>query len=234
MEESHIQPRNQAHNSAVTSRRSAKLGAEARRREEYKSLSELLSRVREDWEVHHRDWTLPGFRAVATHRFGVWLNDVRLALLRKVLFILYRAIYRYIRNHYGIEISRQTTVGRRLQIGHQGGIVIHHYAEIGDDCLIRQNVTIGAASHDRAWEAPKLGHGVQVGCGAAILGKVTIGDGARIGPNAVVMTNVPAGATAFLYPPRIIQLRKTRQAGDGSRPRHAPVQATEGGDGVTD
>ena len=51
------------------------------------------------------------------------------------------------------------------------------------------------------------GGGVEVGCGAAILGQVTIGDGARIGPNAVVMTNVPAGATVFAPSPRIIYPR---------------------------
>jgi serine O-acetyltransferase len=173
-------------------------------------LSELLRQMREDWEVHHRDWTLPGFRALAAHRFGVWLNGIRPTAFRKVLSSVYRAMYRYVRNHYGIELPDTTIVGRRVLIGHQGGIVIHPHAEIGDDCLIRQNVTIGAASHDRWWEAPKLGRGVQVGCGAAILGKVTIGDQVRIGPNTVVMADVPAGATVFVAPPRVIQLPKAR------------------------
>jgi serine O-acetyltransferase len=179
--------------------------------EQYRCLVELLKRIREDWRVHQRDWTRPGFRAVAVHRFGVWVKDVRPKILRATLFRFYRMMYRYIRNHYGIELPDTTIVGRRLIIGHQGGIVIHYHAEIGDDCLIRQNVTIGAASDDRYWEAPKLGRGVQVGCGAAILGKVTIGDGARIGPNAVVMTNVPAGATVFAPPSRIIQLPKNQK-----------------------
>ena len=75
--------------------------------------------------------------------------------------------------------------------------------------MIRQNVTIGSATPDRVFqEAPKLGNRVQVGAGAVIVGKVTIGDGARIGPTAVVLTNVPAGASVFVPPPRIIQLAK--------------------------
>jgi serine O-acetyltransferase len=116
-------------------------------------------------------------------------------------------MYRYVRNHYGIELPDTTIVGHRLVIAHQGGIVIHGRARIGNNCLIRHNVTIGAASHDRAWEAPRLGDRVQVGCGAVILGQVTIGDGARIGPNVVVMVNVPASATVFASSPRIISPR---------------------------
>jgi hypothetical protein len=28
--------------------------------------------IKEDWIAHGRDWTKPGFRAVAVQRFGVW------------------------------------------------------------------------------------------------------------------------------------------------------------------
>jgi len=119
-------------------------------------------------------------------------------------------MYRYVRNHYGIELPATTKVGRRLLLGHQSGIVIHPHAEIGDDCMIRQNVTIGAATPDRVLqEAPTLGNGVQVGVGAVIVGRVTIGDGVRIGPTAVVLTNVAAGASVFVVPPRIIQLAQS-------------------------
>lgn len=168
----------------------------------------LFEQIREDWIAHGKDWTKPGFRAVAVHRFGVWRDGVRLRIFRAALSRLYWVLFRYVRNHYGIELHHTTTVGRRVIIGHQSGIVIHPRAEIGDDCVIRQNVTIGAASHDRWWEAPKLGHDVQVGCGAAILGKITIGDGVRIGPNTVVMTNIPSHATVFANPPRVIQMPK--------------------------
>jgi serine O-acetyltransferase len=163
----------------------------------------LWRQIHEDWIVHNRDWTSPGFRAIAVYRFGVWRQSVRPLLLRAPLWLLYRTMYRYIRNHYGIELFATTVVGRRLLIPHQGGIVIHRHAEIGDDCVIHQNVTIGAA---RDWrQSPKLGHRVEVGCGAAIIGDVTIGDDVRIGPNVVVMSNVPAGAILVSNPPRMIR-----------------------------
>ena len=169
----------------------------------------LLQQICEDWRTHQRDWTLPGFRAVAVHRYGNWANGRQNGALRSILCSTYRVMYRYVRNHYGIELPMTTRVGRRLLLGHQSGIVIHPHAEIGDDCMIRQNVTIGSATPDRVFqEAPRLGNGVQLGAGAVIVGKVTIGDGARIGPTAVVLTNVPAGASVFVAPPRIIQMGK--------------------------
>jgi serine O-acetyltransferase len=168
----------------------------------------LIDQIREDYRAHGRDWTKPGFRAVAVHRFGDWALGVRPRPLNAVVNAVYRALYRYSRNHYGIELPRRTKVGRRVVIGHQGGIVIHPLAKIGDDCLIRQNVTIGAASVETTQSAPVLMDRVEVGCGAVILGAVVIGDDVRIGPNAVVTMSVPAGSTVVAPPPRVIQVRK--------------------------
>ena len=169
---------------------------------------EFLTQVKEDWAVNGSDWTRPGFRALAVHRFGGWVQVVRIRGLRGVLWQVYLILHRYIRNHYGIELYYTTKVGRRFAIGHQGGIVIHPHAIIGDDCIIRQNVTIGATNFDHRREAPTLGNRVEVGCGVTIIGKIAIGDGARIAPNVVVMTSIPAGSTVVMPPPQIISFRK--------------------------
>ena len=36
----------------------------------------LWQQIKEDWIAHGRDWTKPGFRAVAVQRFGVWRMQV--------------------------------------------------------------------------------------------------------------------------------------------------------------
>lgn len=159
--------------------------------------------VKEDHLVNGCDWTRPGFRAMFMYRFGVWRMG-RSKLIRMPLSVLYRWMHRFVRNRYGIEIHYTTKIGRRCRIAHQSGIVIHEHAIIGDDCTIRQGVTIGAAAEYSITEAPHIGNHVDIGAGAMILGKVTIGDHARIGPNAVVMMNVPANSTAFAQPARII------------------------------
>ena len=186
----------------------------------------LMSQIHEDWIVHSSDWTLPGFRAVAVHRYGNWVMDRRAGIRRSILFAVYRIMYRYVRNYYGIELPRTTRIGRRFLLGHQSGIVIHWNAVFGDDCMIRQNVTVGAITPERGAEAPKFGNRVQIGAGAVILGPVTIGDGVRIGPNAVVMTNVPAGATVVAAPPRIIQLPNGSQSEAAADPRRSQAAET--------
>lgn len=110
-----------------------------------------------------------------------------------------------VRNLYGIELYPTARIGRRLRIAHQHGIVIHPAAVIGDDCMIRHGVTIGADGvRDDGGRAPVLGDRVKLGVGAVIAGPVRIGDDVTVGPNAVVMTNVPAGSIVTAPPSRIM------------------------------
>ncbi len=165
----------------------------------------MLAQIKEDWIAHGKDWTLPGFRAVAVCRFGVWRMGIRPKLIRAPFSVLYRILQRRVRNIYGIDLTYATKLGRRVIIEHQGAIVIHGDAVIGDDTIIRQGVTIGNRYMDRLLDAPTLGNGVNVGAGAKILGLVNIGDGANIGANAVVLDDVPPKALAVGIPARIVK-----------------------------
>ena len=100
----------------------------------------------------------------------------------------------------GADIPLNSNLGGGLLIPHPNGVVIHPDAEVGPNCLLFQQVTIGATSAG----VPKLGGHVYVGAGAKIIGPVQIGDHAIIGANAVVTRNVPAGATAVGIPARIV------------------------------
>lgn len=174
----------------------------------------LWQQIKEDWMAHDRDWTKPGFRAVAVHRFGVWRMTIESKLLRAPCSLLYRMLYHKIRNTYGIELPYTTQLGRRVIIEHQSCIVIHGYCVIGDDCIIRQGVTLGNRYKERPLDAPKLGARVNVGAGAKIFGNVEIGDDANIGANAVVLCDVPSGATAVGIPAKIIRSKRDREPGN--------------------
>ncbi len=167
----------------------------------------LWQQIAEDWVAHGRDWTKPGFRAIAVHRFGVWRMGLSSTLLRAPFSVLYRMLFRKVRNTYGIELPYTAQLGRRVVIEHQSAIVIHGYCEIGDDSIIRQGVTLGNRYLEKPLEAPKLGARVNVGAGAKIFGAVTIGDDANIGANAVVLIDIPAGATAVGIPAKIIKTK---------------------------
>jgi len=164
----------------------------------------LFALVAEDWRAHGRDWTRPGFRALAVHRFGNWRMGIRGRLARAPFSLLYRAMFRFCRNVYGIELPWSAVIGRQVVFEHQGGIVIHGATVIGDRCTIRQNCTLGLRRRDDPQGAPILGTDVDVGAGAVILGRVQLGDGAMIGANAVVLDDVPAGALAVGVPARIL------------------------------
>lgn len=191
----------------------------------------LVQQLREDWIAHGRDASLPGFRAIAVHRFGVWARLPRARVSGAILRRVHRSLFRYVRSHYGIELPVTTAVGRRVVILHQSGIVVHANAVIGDDCILRHNVTIGAVTFETIADAPRIGRGVQIGCGAVILGGIDVGEGARIGPNTLVLLDVPPGASVFVSAPRMLQLTKSpvpELAPDGGRDRRGETVSAGG------
>jgi serine O-acetyltransferase len=102
----------------------------------------------------------------------------------------------------GITLPYTVKLGRRVRIWHHGGMVLHAKS-IGDDVHVRQNTTFGIARRDRLYELPTIEDRVDIGCGAVILGNITIGHDSVIGANAVVLKDVPPGALAVGVPAQI-------------------------------
>jgi serine O-acetyltransferase len=102
----------------------------------------------------------------------------------------------------GADIPLKTSIGGGLLIPHPNGIVIHPDVRIGPNCLIFQQVTLGASGSRTG--LPQVGGHVDIGAGAKVLGGVTLGDHTKIGANAVVLTNVPPYAIAVGIPAKVI------------------------------
>lgn len=181
----------------------------------------------EDWLVHRRDWTRPGFRALAVHRFGAMLLKRKRGILTRALSIIYMSMFRYVRNYYGVELPATTIVGRRLQLGHQHGIVIHPKTVFGDDCVVHQNVTIGESNLFHKGEAPRFGNRVSLGTGAVVVGAVVIGDDVVIGPNTTITTSIPKGTTVCAPAPRHFKFAHWNNYGS------SPLLTTEEQESVT-
>ena len=94
--------------------------------------------------------------------------------------------------------------GRRAErfLDHFGGIIVSGFAKFGDNCRIRNGVTIGLRRIDEQF-APVIGNNVDIGAGAKLLGPITIGDNVIIGANAVVLCDVPANSIAVGVPATI-------------------------------
>ena len=99
----------------------------------------------------------------------------------------------------GIELPCEVQIGRNFVIDHFGGIVVSGYARFGDDCRIRNGVVVGLARIDDP-VAPVIGNRVDIGAGAKLLGRITIGDNVVIGANAVVVRDVPSDCIAVGVP----------------------------------
>lgn len=116
------------------------------------------------------------------------------------LFFLARLVSQLGRFFTGIEIHPGAKIGKGLFIDHGMGVVIGETAEIGDNVTIYHGVTLGGTGKDNGKRHPTVGNNVIIGCGAKILGPISIGDGAKIGANSVVLKDVPKGKTAVGIP----------------------------------
>ncbi len=148
----------------------------------------------------------PGVHAVIWHRFShwLWMHD---------LYFLGRFSSHIARWLTGIEIHPAAKIGRRLVIDHGMGVVIGETAEVGDDCYMYHQVTLGVARAMGGKRHPTVGNNVIIGAGAKVLGPITIGDNARIGSNAVVVDPVPADTTVVGVPARPVDRKLPRPTG---------------------
>jgi len=142
----------------------------------------------------------PGFHAVLMHRLAHRLYQWHLPLVPRMISQLSRFLT-------GIEIHPGARIGRRFFIDHGMGVVIGETAEIGDDVLLYQGVTLGGTGNETGKRHPTLGNRVVVGTGAKILGNIKIGDNVRIGAGSVVVHPVLDHSTVVGIPGRVVRMR---------------------------
>src|SRR3954467_12392865 len=141
-----------------------------------------------------------GLHAAIFHRGAHWFYRGR-------LYVLARLISTVSRLFTGIEIHPGARIGQRLFIDHGLGVVIGETAEIGDDVLLYQGVTIGGTGNERGKRHPTLANRVVVGAGASVLGNIRLGDDVRVGAGAVVVHSVPSNSTVVGIPGRVVRTR---------------------------
>ncbi len=168
----------------------------------------VLSRMREDIRVvFERDpaarstaevvLAYPGLHAIWQHRIAHWLWQHHFKLLARMVSELSRFLT-------GIEIHPGATLGRRVFIDHGMGVVIGETAEVSDDVLIYQGVTLGGTSLKKEKRHPTIEEHVMISAGASVIGPVRIGRGSRIGAGAVVVTSAPAYSTLVGIPAKVV------------------------------
>lgn len=138
-----------------------------------------------------------GFQAILVYRLFHWLY--RKGIPGQPLRFLAE---RFIEITCGISIPARCHIGKGLRIHHFGGIILHPSVELGENCTLYHDVTIG----DRGGSggAAKIGNNVLIGAGAKIIGEIMIGNHCIIGANTVVTKNMPPATVAFGSPCRFV------------------------------
>src|SRR5216684_3436672 len=142
----------------------------------------------------------PGVHAILLHRVSHRLYQWNVPLLPRVLSQFSRFLT-------GIEIHPGATIGRRFFIDHGAGVVIGETAEIGDDVLLYQGVTLGGTGHEKGKRHPTLANHVVVGTGAKVLGNILIGNHVKIGAGSVVVKPAPDYSTVVGVPGHVVRTR---------------------------
>jgi len=128
-----------------------------------------------------------GFRAVVFYRTGRWFRARNLRFAAALAERLMRHL-----SHCWISTLADIEPG--FVIAHVCGIIVPPGVHMGENCTIRQNVTLGGnygKTDENGRTNPWLEDNVSIGPGAVILGPVRIGRNTIIGANAVVTTSIP-------------------------------------------
>ncbi len=147
--------------------------------------------------------TYSGFHAVVLHRLAHFFYVHRYKLLARIISQISRFFT-------GIEIHPGAKLGKGVFIDHGAGVVIGETAEIGNNVVIYQGVTLGGTGKDKGKRHPTIEDNVMISAGAKVLGPFTVGKGAKIGAGSVVLREVPPNATVVGIPGKIVRLNGER------------------------
>jgi serine O-acetyltransferase len=147
--------------------------------------------------------TYSGFHALVMYRFAHFLHIHRYKLLARI-------VSQFCKFLTGIEIHPGAKIGYGVVIDHGEGVVIGETAEVGNNVLIYQGVTLGGTGKDKGKRHPTVEDGVMICSGAKVLGPFTVGKNARIGAGSIVLKEVPPNATVVGVPGRIVKIGNER------------------------
>lgn len=106
----------------------------------------------------------------------------------------------------GVEIHPAAQIGEGFFIDHGVGVVIGETAEVGRNCVMFHNVTLGGTGKHQGKRHPTVGDNVLIGTSSVLLGPIKVGSNARIGANSfLIMHDVPPDCTVVGTPARIVK-----------------------------
>ncbi len=143
--------------------------------------------------------TYSGVHALSWHRVARFFYKIKFKLLARMLSQTAKFFT-------GIEIHPAAKIAGGVFIDHGAGVVIGETAEIEEDVVIYQGVTLGGTGKEKGKRHPTVKRGAVISAGAKILGGFTVGEYAKIGAGAVVLKEVPPYATVVGVPGIVVKI----------------------------
>jgi len=172
----------------------------------FKILTEDIKAIcRNDPAARNVEFLLyPGFHAILFHRFTHLLWSLKIPFIPRLVSQISRFFT-------GIEIHPGAKIGKGFFIDHGMGVVVGETTEIGDNCVLFHNVTLGGTGKHPGKRHPTIGSNVMIGTGAILLGPIRVGSNVKIGANTfILMNDVPDNCTVVGTPGRIVKLNDTQ------------------------
>lgn len=135
------------------------------------------------------------------------VNAINRYMLLKIIFFPYLMFYRFfVEWSLGIELPRKLRAGKNLIFYHGQGLVVNFGTVIGENCVLRNGVTIGhkKLTDGTLSRCPQIGNNVDIGPNVCIIGDIVIGDNVTIGAGAVVVKSIPENSVAVGNPARVL------------------------------
>jgi len=192
----------------------------------------MFDNLRRDSAEYNGQWyRRAGFWITLSYRFGVWADSMPSLFLRVPMWALYLCLKiplaMFTSNIYLWAGRKGARIGPGLCLVHPFNVLIGRGVEIGEQCQIYHEVTLGTGQIPGT---PKIGNHVTIYPGARLLGGIVIGDRSMIGANCVVTKDVPSGSIILAAPSRVIprslsmQARRWDEPGEPLQPlsKHPP------------
>lgn len=137
---------------------------------------------------------------IVLYRWQVFFHQHKLGIVSSLIKLFNNIVF-------SVKIDSNTKIGPGFQIFHSSYIFIGPNVEIGQNCLMAHQNTVAASPFYDAMgstRGPAIGDNLLLGCGASIVGDITLGNDVKVTVNSTVDTSFPDNAVLIGVPARNI------------------------------
>lgn len=151
---------------------------------------------------------------VVIYRWQIFFYQHHFGLIASLLKLFNNIVFTVV-------IHPETKIGPGFLIYHSSYVRIGPNVQIGKNCHLVHQVTIMAspfynAELGRDRKGPVIGDGLLLGCGASVIGNITLGNNVKVSINSSVDESFPDEAVLIGVPARNVAKTGSDQIGNGT------------------